>query len=165
MHSLVSIVLFLCLPVSLARRVSPVFRGWTTADQLRAIGVFFLGLSGHAVVILTLGLLAWSVCFGLPLIVFAVVYSAQLYVYHYDTTVGSDVRFHVRNLGGSAIISWWLLNLNEHATHHRVPTIVWYELPEHRKFLPEGYRSNQNAKSFWQGLTQQLRGPTIVEEP
>ena len=163
-HSLVSIVLFLCLPVPLARRVSPAFRGWNTGAQVRAMGIFGLGVGAHVAVALGYGTVVWWVCLGLPFGVFALVYSVQLYVYHYDTTMGRDVRFHVRSLGGSPVVSWWLLNLNEHATHHREPSIVWYALPDHRQPLPEAHRHNQNVETFWQGVTQQLKGPTIVEK-
>ena len=29
-----------------------------------------------------------------------------------------------------AVLAWWLLNLNEHDTHHRRTKVVWYELPD-----------------------------------
>ena len=164
LHGLVSVLLFLLLPPRLARRVSPAFRRWTVRDQLSAAGRFALGVGLHVGTGLWLGAAGWWWCLGLPLLVFAWVYSAQLYVYHYRTTVGPQTRFHARRLRGGRWVSWWLLNLNEHDTHHREPRIPWYDLPAHRADPPPAFAANHTGHTFLQGVLHQLRGPTIVEE-
>ncbi|MCA9571914.1 MAG: fatty acid desaturase, partial [Myxococcales bacterium] len=161
-HSVVSILLFLGLPVSLARRISPAFHGWSTRDRLASLAVFAVAV-GIQVGLATLGV--WTVVFAVPIAVFAWVYSVQLYVYHYATTLGPEVTLHARRLHGPGV-SWWLLNLNEHDTHHREPRLVWYALPTRGRALPEGFEGNQRHTSFVRGLLDQLRGPTvIVEDP
>ena len=157
-HSLVSIVLFLLLPVSVARRVSPAFRGWNLRYQLGSIGLFSLGLALH---LLAAAAQVWWLTLGLPMLVFAWVYSAQLYVYHYGTTRGPQVRFHVRSLQGFGV-SWWLLQLNEHATHHQRPDIPWHARVQHRVPLPPEFAHNQDVHTFVGGLLHQLRGPTLL---
>jgi fatty acid desaturase len=104
----------------------------------------------------------WALC-GLPLLVFSWVYSAQLYVYHYRTTVGPETRFHARRLDQGRVVSWWLLNLNHHDTHHRCTKVVWYDLPQMAQPLPLPYSANQQHRSFARGLLDQLKGPTVVE--
>ena len=83
--------------------------------------------------ILFIGFDLWSRCYLIPLAIFAVVYSLQLYIYHYRTTTGPKTLFHARRLSGPKWVSWWLLNLNEHDTHHQRPKIVWYALPDCHK--------------------------------
>ncbi|MEZ4316187.1 MAG: fatty acid desaturase [Myxococcota bacterium] len=161
-HSVVSIVLFLALPVRLAQRVSPAFAGWSLRDRLVSIGVFALALAGHVALWGLGGTSLWVAVAGAPLAVFAWVYSAQLYVYHYATTLGPEVTLHARRLR-SPLASWWLLHLNEHDTHHRRPSVVWYALPEVGEPLPEGFTSNQDVDTFAQGVLHQLRGPTVIE--
>lgn len=165
LHSLVSIVLFLFLPLSLARRVSPAFKGWTLADQLVSIACFLAVLAAHGALVVGLGWQAWGVALGVPFLVFAWVYSAQLYVYHYRTTLGPEVRHHVRPLRASGIVQWWLLNLNHHDVHHGDPSVPWYELP-HRVAPPPLERAvTEPPRTFVQGVFYQLRGPQIVSPP
>jgi len=164
LHSLVSVVLFLFLPPRVARRVSPAFRRWRVRDQLRAIAVFAGGVLLHAGTALWLGAAGWALTLGTAFLVFAWVYSAQLYVYHYRTTLGPDVRHHVRPLRAGPVARWWLLHLNEHDVHHGDPTLCWYELRDHRRPPPEAFAGNHTGHTFLQGVLHQLRGPTIVEE-
>ena len=156
-HSLVSVVFFLALPLSLARRISPAFKGWRVGDQLRSMGSFALGVAWLA------GPRIWALTLGYPLLAFAWVYSLLVYIYHYDTDYGPAVRFHVRSLKRSPIASWWLLNFNEHATHHRDPRLPWYALPEHREPLPPEHADNQKVETIGAAILRQLRGPRIIE--
>lgn len=162
-HSVVSILLFLALPTRMAEKVSPAFHGWSPTDRARSIAVFLAALALHVGIGWIGGASLWLALIGLPLVVFAGVYSAQLYVYHYDTTIGPAVTLHARRLHGPGI-SWWLLNLNEHDTHHRLPNVVWYALPDVGRPLPAPHDTNQNTHSFLTGLLQQLRGPRVVVE-
>ncbi|TVQ89586.1 MAG: hypothetical protein EA397_14520 [Deltaproteobacteria bacterium] len=162
LHSLVSIVLFLFLPLSVARRVSPAFKGWSLGDQLASLGWFAVAVAAHIGVGLWLGVQGWAVALGLPFLIFAWVYSAQLYVYHYRTTLGPEVRHHVRALRGGPILRWWLLNLNHHDVHHGDPSVPWYDLP-HRLAPPPLDRAEPGGpQTFIQGVLHQLRGPQIV---
>ena len=162
-HSLISVVLFLAMPMSIARRISPAFRGWRVGDQLRSLLAFGLGLGFHLGVAGLAGAEVWALTLGGPLLAFAWVYSLLVYIYHYDTDYGPDVRFHVRSLRRSAIGAWWLLNFNEHATHHRAPKLAWYALPEHREPLPAAHVDNQKIESIAAAILRQLRGPKIIE--
>ncbi|MGC6507345.1 MAG: fatty acid desaturase family protein [Myxococcota bacterium] len=162
-HSLISILFFLFLPLKLAQKVSPAFKGWKRQDQLHSILAFALPILAHVVMCRWMGLSLWLTLYGYPFVVFAFVYSAQLYVYHYRTTLGPQTLFHARRLTGSKFISWWLLNLNEHDTHHQRPKVVWHQLPAAGRPLPSDFAHNQNVNTFTQGLFQQLKGPTIVE--
>jgi fatty acid desaturase len=155
LHGLVSVLLFLALPLRLAQRVSPAFRGWTHRDQLRSIGAFALGLALHFGVGVALGAGAWLRLLGGPLLVFAWVYSLLVYIYHYDTGYGPAVRAHVRSAGAGPVFSWWLLNFGEHATHHADPRLPWWSLPEHAVEAP---RPRIGA-----AVLAQLRGPRILE--
>jgi fatty acid desaturase len=165
LHSLVSIVLFLFLPLSVARRVSPAFRGWRLRDQLASILWFAAAVAAHVGLAWWLGAGAWVAALGVPFAVFAWVYSAQSYIYHYATTRGPAVRFHVRPLRGGLLVRWWLLNLNEHDVHHGDPTIAWYELPHRRTPLPPEHVIAGDPTTFLGGVLHQLRGPEIVERP
>jgi fatty acid desaturase len=158
-HGLVSILLFLALPVTIATRISPAFKGWSSSDRLWSIATFALAIAGHVACGVLLGADFWIALCGLPLLVFAWVYSLQLYVYHYDTPIGDPVTANTRCLGGPAV-GFWLLNLNEHATHHQRPAIVWYLLPEATK--SGVYVEEQRRRSWLWGITNQLRGPRIV---
>ena len=163
LHSLISVLLFLFVPPSVARKVSPAFRGWTSGDQARAIASFSVGLGLHLGTTAIWGSETWWWCLGLPLAVFAWVYSFQLYAYHYRTTMGADVRFHVRSVRASRLTRWWLLDLPHHATHHRQPNIPWYLLRTNERPLPEQHAKNQNVTTWIGAVVQQLLGPTIVE--
>ncbi len=96
LHGLVSIILFLCLPQRVARSISPAFKGWRLLDQLRSWLAFGLGGLLHVSVALAWGVEAWAVMFGFPFLVFAWLYSLLVYIYHYRTSYGPEVRFNVR---------------------------------------------------------------------
>lgn len=162
-HSVVSVLLFLLMPTARAERISPVFRHWRADRRLRAWGEFAAGIGLHAAFAWAFGGGAWVVALGLPLAVFAWFWSLLLYVYHYDTTVGPDVRHNVRSLPRQRFFSWLLLNFNEHATHHYDPAVPWHQLPDRRHVLPEAYHHNQNVTSIWQAVWQQRKGPQIEE--
>lgn len=158
-HGLVSILLFLLLPVSLARRISPAFEGWTTKQRLESIVVFGVAL---AVLLWPLAVgyfQLWVAVWGAPLVVFSWFYSAHLYVYHYRTGFGPSVRNHARHLGGR-LASWWLLNLNHHDTHHARPAVVWYAIPHVSS--PTRAVEFGSGKSLWWGILHQLRGPLFL---
>jgi fatty acid desaturase len=110
-----------------------------------------------------LGARVWALTLGAPLLAFAWVYSLLVYIYHYETDYGPAVRFHVRSLRPSPIASWWLLNFNEHGTHHRLPKLPWYALPEHREPLPPEHAANQKVQTITAAILRQLRGPRIIE--
>jgi fatty acid desaturase len=160
-HSLVSVLLFLVVPTEPATRISPVFKHWPMDKRLRSWGELGLGIGYHAAVVMLFGGAGWAVALGLPLAVFAWVWSLLLYVYHYDTSVGPDVRHNVRSLPRQRFFSWLLLNFNEHATHHDDPTIPWHQLPERRHELPAAYHQNQKVHSIWQAIWQQRKGPLL----
>lgn len=162
-HSLVSVLLFLVMPLRIARAISPAFKGWRVRDQLRSLMSFGLGIGLHASVAWLLGPRAWALSMGWPLLVFAWVYSLLVYIYHFETDYGPAVRFHVRGLEHHRIASWWLLNFNEHATHHRLPKLPWYQLPEHREPLPPAHADNQKFATSAAAILAQLRGPRIIE--
>jgi fatty acid desaturase len=163
-HGLISVMLFVFCPPAVARKISPAFSGWTWSLQIRSIVLFVLPVLGHVALATWGGAQLWWALLGGPLAVFAWVYSVQLYVYHYKTTIGPETRFHARRLHGGPLLGWWLLNLNEHDTHHRRTKVVWYALPEQGRPLPEPFAANQNVHRFSQGLLQQLKGPLILEK-
>ena len=162
LHGLASIVLFLGLPLSVAERVSVAFRGWTLRERLLSIGAFAVGVALHVGCLWPLGPSAWVPLVVAPLMVFSWSYSAQLYIYHYDTSIGPQVTRHARSLGGP-IVSWWLMNLNEHANHHQRPALVWYALGAAAKEdrPPPGVVRSARRSFAW-GVLNQLRGPRIV---
>jgi fatty acid desaturase len=162
LHGLVSIALFLCLPMRVATRVSPAFRGWTPRQRWSSVVSFAGAVLIHVVALRFLGLDAWLPMFATPLLVFAWIYSAQLYIYHYDMSVGPEVTRHARSLGGP-VIHWWLMGLNEHATHHRHPAVAWYAL--RAAGAEDGARGDgptEPRRSFLWGIAQQWRGPRVV---
>lgn len=161
LHTLAAILIFLLVPERLATRVSPVFRAWPLRLRLRAWGELALGIALHAAVAALLGGGAWLALLGLPLLAFAWLWSMLLYVYHYRTTVGPDVRNNVRSLPRQPFFSWLLLNFNEHATHHGDPSIPWYALPERRRALPPSHAANDDAHSLAQAVWRQRRGPIL----
>lgn len=158
-HGLISILLFLMLPVSLARRISPAFEGWTTGKRMESVAAFGVGLAILLSPIAYGGLGLWLACWGAPLAVFSWFYAAHLYVYHYRTAVGPAVHQHARHLGGF-IASWWLLNLNHHDVHHAHPSVVWYAIPQ---VAPNGRNVEFGAgRSLWWGIWHQLHGPLLL---
>jgi len=162
-HSLVSIVLFLCMPVRLARKISPAFRRWSNRDRLVAWVQFLSAVAIHVGFSQFLGFSAWVFTFGLPIVSFAWIWSLMVYIFHYNTTLGDYIRYNVRSINSGRFIRWWLMNFNQHATHHMYPNIPWYELPSKAQELPKAFaEKNQNVKSIWQAVLNQFKGPIVV---
>jgi fatty acid desaturase len=161
LHSLATILIFLFVPSARAVKISPVFRAWHPRLRLRAGLELALGIGIHAAVALLLGNAMYFALLGLPTIVFAWVWSLLLYIYHYRTSVGPDVVHNVRSLPRQPFFSWLLLNFNEHATHHRDPSIPWYALPERRCRLPESHSGNDDVATLAAAVWQQRRGPVL----
>ncbi|MBE7552092.1 MAG: fatty acid desaturase [Anaerolineales bacterium] len=160
LHSLASIVIFLCLPTGQAQKISPAFKNWQPCDRLIAWGQFLAGLAFHAMIAWLFGWPGWLFTLGLPLLSFAWVWSLLVYIFHYQTTIGAQVRFNVRAIEGNRFFTWLLMNFNEHATHHMYPNIPWYELPLKRQDLPRPFdKHNQDVHSIWQAIWNQLGGP------
>lgn len=164
-HSLVSVLLFLFIPVSFSKRISPAFNNWTWKDQVSSILLFAAGVLLHVAVYVLLGKEVYLYTLGYPMLSFAWVLSLLVYIFHYDTTKGNSVRYNVRSLRRVPVFSWALMNFNEHATHHQYPNIPWYELPSKSVPLPESYAArNQNTWNFFRAILNQLKGPAIVYE-
>jgi fatty acid desaturase len=159
-HGLVSVVLFLGLPLRVAERISPAFRGWTLRERLLSTAAFGVALMFHATCVVLVGVELGVPLVLPPLVAFSWIYSAQLYIYHYDTNIGPNVTQHARSLGGS-LVGWWLLNLNEHATHHQSPAVVWYALRDLAR-RENAEKPGEHRRSFAWGIVNQLRGPRIV---
>ena len=162
LHGLVSVVLFLLLPTALARRVSPAFAGWRPRLRARAWAELGAGVLLHAGLWLGLGREAWLAALGLPTLAFAWIYSMLVYIYHYRTPVGAEVRSNVRSLPPSSVMSWVLLNFNEHATHHADPRIPWYLLPLRRSAARPAPEARP-PRTIARAVLRQLRGPIFVE--
>jgi fatty acid desaturase len=161
-HGLASILLFLALPVPVAERISPAFKGWSLPDRLSSTATFLAVVALHCACFVVFGAGWWWALCGAPLLVFSWVYSLHVYVYHYDAPIGTDVTGNTRCLGGR----WWgwlVLNLNEHATHHKRPAIVWYLLPEATK--AGVHVETQPRRSLLWGIFNQLRGPRLWVQP
>lgn len=165
LHSLVSVVLFLLLPTAVAAGISPAFHGWSARQRARAWVELLVGASVHAAVWWGLGAEVWLASMGAPLLAFAWVWSMLLYVYHYRTTIGPDVRHNVRSLRPNRVMAWLLLNFNEHTTHHADPRLPWYLLPERRISAPAAFAGNQDVTTLAAAVLQQLRGPVFVPRP
>lgn len=164
-HSLISVLLFLFIPPAVAVRISPAFKGWTYLDQVKAILLFGTGVGLHLMVLFVFGSQIYLYVLGYPMLSFAWVLSLLVYIFHYGTTVGNEVRYNVRSVKHVPVFSWILMNFNEHATHHQYPSIPWYELPKKRKALPEEFSAkNQNTSNFFKAILNQLKGPTIHYE-
>lgn len=165
LHSLISVFLFLFIPPKWARKISPAFEGWSLKDQFKSILLFGCGLALH---LGTYYLLGWDVylwVLGYPMLGFAWILSLFVYIFHYDTTVGPQVRYNVRSVERLPFFSWVLMNFNEHATHHQFPNIPWYELPRKRTPLPQKFADkNQNTWSLPKAILQQFKGPRIIDE-
>ncbi len=155
-HSVVSIILFLCLPLGVARRVSPAFRGWGGRDRFYAWLAFLLGLAAHTSIVRFSGWDMWLMVCGYPMLVFAWFYSLFVYIYHYRTSLGPPTQKNVRSLRRNPIIAYWLLNFHEHTAHHQNPMVPWYELPR------VGAAHRGPRLSVLGAVLQQLRGPTIL---
>lgn len=164
-HSLVSVFLFLFIPPVLARKISPAFDGWTYQDQFKSIILFSLGLALHFSVYFLFGWDVYLWTMGYPMIAFAWILSLFVYIFHYDTTIGDEVRYNVRSVKRIPFFSWVLMNFNEHATHHQYPNIPWYELPGKRTALPKEFADqNQNTWNLFEAIFQQIKGPRIIDE-
>lgn len=163
-HSFVSIVIFLFIPTRYAARISPAFKNWTSRDRVVSWLQFLLGVSFHLVFYFVGGGRFWLISLGLPILVFSWIYSLLVYIFHYDTSIGAEVRFNARSLERNWFFSWLLMNFNEHATHHAYPNIPWYELPHQHWELPDKFSANQNVRTIFQAVLQQLKGPEIVYE-
>ena len=161
LHTLATILIFLLVPARRAQRISPVFRGWPVRLRLQAWLEFLAGIGLHVAVGQLWGVAAWFALLGLPMLVFAWFWSMMLYIYHHRTSVGPDVRHNVRSLPRQPFFSWLLLNFNEHATHHRDPTIPWYELPARRYALPASHAANQDVENLLEAVLRQRRGPVV----
>ena len=162
-YSLISIILFMLTPLSLAKKISPAFQKWNKRDRLVSWIEFLSAVVFHGVYIWMFSISSWIYTFGLPLIMFAWIYSMLNYIFHYRTTISKETRYNVRSVYVNRFTQWWLMNFNFHATHHMYPNLAWYELPTQTHPLPESFHEkNQYGKSLWQAITHQLRGPTIV---
>lgn len=161
LHTLATILIFLLVPERRAVAVSPVFRAWPLRLRLRSWAEFAAGIAVHSAVGYACGAPAWFALLGLPMLVFAWFWSMLLYVYHYRTSVGPDVRHNVRSLPRQPFFSWLLLNFNEHATHHWDPTIPWHELPARRHRLPASHAANDDVTSLFEAVRRQREGPIL----
>lgn len=165
LHSLVSVILFLFIPPKLSVKISPAFNNWSIKDQLQSILLFVLGVGFHFSIYFIFGRTIYLYTLGYPMLAFAWVLSLLVYIFHYDTTKGEEVRFNVRSVKRIPVFSWILMNFNEHATHHQYPNIPWYELPQKSIPLPEAFdHKNQNTRNFFKAILNQLKGPIIVYE-
>lgn len=161
LHTLISFVLFLFVPTKTAVRISPVFRGWSVAQRVRAFFELACAAALHVALYRLLGARGWATGFGLPLLPFAWIFSLLLYIYHYRTSMGKDVRHNVRSLPQHRVFSWLLLNFNQHATHHHDPSLPWYRLPLEPHKLPQELAENDNVSSLWQAVAQLRHGPLL----
>ncbi len=165
LHSLISVILFLFIPPKLSIKISPAFNNWTVKDQLRSILLFLFGVGFHIAILFVFGKTIYLYTLGYPMLAFAWVLSLLVYIFHYDTTKGDEVRFNVRSVKRIPVFSWILMNFNEHATHHQYPNIPWHELPLKSKPLPEKFESkNQSTRNFFKAILNQFKGPIIVYE-
>lgn len=165
LHSLISVILFLFIPPSVSVRISSAFKGWTMKDQLQSILLFAIGVLFHLSVYWLMGKDIYLYTLGYPMLSFAWVLSLLVYIFHYDTTIGNEVRYNVRSVKYVPVISWILMNFNEHATHHQYPNIPWYELSEKSTPLPQEYSNyNQNTWSFLRAILAQLKGPNVISD-
>ena len=163
-HGVVSVVLFLLLPTKVACRVSPAFKLWRPHHRLRAWLELGLGAALHGLTWRLAGYEVWLAALGLPTLAFAWIYSLLVYIYHYDTTLGGDIRYNVRSLAPNPLFSWLLLGFNDHATHHADPRLPWYLLAKRRIDLPPEYAAkNLRVRTITGAILQQLRGPVFVD--
>jgi fatty acid desaturase len=163
LHSIASVVVFLCVPIRYARRISPAFLHWSMRLRLRSWAQL-AGCAGlHAVVLTTAGTHVYLWVLGYPFLAFAWLWSLLLYAFHFGTTMGPQTRFHVRRVGGGRIVRWLMLNFTEHPTHHADPRLRWYQLRERRRELPAPFAAvNREAPSLWRAAFGQVAGPTVV---
>ncbi|HEY8377382.1 MAG TPA: fatty acid desaturase [Nannocystis sp.] len=161
LHGLVSIVLFLLLPTALARRISPAFKHWRLRQRLRAWLELGLGVAFHLALARALGLHLWLHACALPTLAFAWIYTLFVYIYHYRAPIGGDVRHNARSLARNPLLSWVLLDFNEHATHHADPRLPWYLLARRRVAVAP---APGEPRTILAAVLYQLRGPVFVEQ-
>jgi fatty acid desaturase len=162
-HSVLSVVVFLCVPIRYARRISPAFLHWSVRLRLRSWAQLAGCLGLHAVVWAAAGPQVYLWVLGYPFLAFAWLWSLLLYAFHFGTTMGPQTRFHVRRVSAGRIASWIVLDFTEHPTHHADPRLHWYQLKERRRQLPPPFAEvNREAPSLWRAAFGQLAGPTIV---
>lgn len=162
LHSVASVIVFLCLPARLALRLSPAFRRWGARERRRAWVQFLACVAFHLGFAALFGSRAWVLALGYPMLVFAWVWSLLMYMFHFHTSIGPQARFNTRSVRRDPFWSWLLLNFHEHATHHMYPYIPWYELQERRAELPPAYQTVNERLPFWRAVWQQWHGPTII---
>ena len=162
-HSVASVVVFLCVPIRYARRISPAFVHWSTRLRQRSWAQLGGCVGLHAVVLAVAGRGVYLWVLGYPFLAFAWLWSLLLYAFHFGTTMGPQTRFHVRGVGGGRVVSWLMLNFTEHPTHHADPRLRWYQLQQRRRELPPPFAAaNRDASSLWRAAFGQIAGPTIV---
>ncbi len=165
LHSLVSVLLFLFVPVSLSEKVSPAFKGWNFKKQLYSIFLFSVGVLVHLAVYFLLGKKIYLYSLLYPMLSFAWVLSLVVYIFHYRATTGKEVLYNVRSLKAPKFLMWILLNFTEHATHHQSPQISWYDLEKKKVELPEEFaKKNHHYQSIFKAILNQIKGPIIHEE-
>jgi fatty acid desaturase len=77
--------------------------------------------------------------------------------------MGEHVRYNVRSVDRVPVLSWILMNFNEHATHHQYPNVPWYDLPAQHKELPDAFlEKNQSTRNFFIAVLRQLKGPHVI---
>ncbi len=165
LHGVVSILFFLFLPPAVAQKVSPAFKGWRWRDQFEAMAIFAGCVGLHAGLAWAAGASVWWAVLGRPFLFFAWIYSLFVYIYHYRTTYGDQVVYHVRSVPTPRFFKWWLLNFSHHRVHHRYPTLPWHMLPEEPAELPEAFKKNENVDTLLGAVLQQAKGPEIFVEP
>lgn len=165
LHGVVSILFFLFLPPSVAQKVSPAFKGWRWRDQFESMAIFAASVGLHVAVGWGLGVEVWWAVLGRPFLFFAWLYSLFVYIYHYRTTYGDQVIYHVRSVPTPRFFKWWLLNFSHHRVHHRYPTLPWHMLPQEPAELPEEFKKNENVDTLLGAVLQQAKGPEIFVEP
>jgi len=162
LHSLISVLLFLFVPVKFSKKISPAFNDWTVGDQLNSIMQFGGGIAFHLAICYFAGNEIYLHALGYPMEAFAWIWSMLIYVFHYDTTMGENNKYHARALKSNRLFRNVLLNFNEHVTHHVNPEISWFELPKKRVELPENFNSNIRVNTLTDAILQQLKGPKII---
>lgn len=161
-EGLISVVALIVLPVARTRRLHPALRGWTGRDRVGSAAAFGAFVALHVGVASAFGAGVWAATLGGPMLAFAWVYSLLTYIYHARTTIGPAVRANTRALPTIPGVSWWLLDFNEHVTHHADPSLPWWQLRANRVALPEAHAGNADVGGLLAAIVAQLRGPTFV---
>ncbi len=163
LHSIASVIIFLCIPSKRAERISPAFKNWDSKDRLAAWLQLLACFGFHGLVAIYFGTIIWFYALAFPFLAFAWVWSLLVYIFHFETTIGSHTRYNVRSIKQNWFFSWLLMNFNQHATHHMYPNIPWFMLPEKRAPLPEVFEAkNKTMLPLRKAIFNQLRGPTLI---